>query len=178
MGKSIQERIEETWIGRAAAQGYAPGSKQYAEAEVNFFAGAAMALHVTDPDASDTDELSKRVPVAWILGPLTGRGIVNTEKRKWPESCGECRLCDDYATRGYRRNIVSDQCGEWVCNCGNRADTGGFHPVDKNLNPCEPDEAWGDDCLLECDGCGAIISSYEEASGNIIKTGQERGARV
>lgn len=75
MAETMQGRIENTWRARAKAQEYMPGTKKYAEAEVNFFAGASIALHVTDPDAIG-DELSKRVPVNWILGPLTGRGIV------------------------------------------------------------------------------------------------------
>jgi hypothetical protein len=44
----------------------------------------------------------------------------------------------------------------WVCLCGNRPDSDGFYPCDKNGNEMVPSEGWED--LYVCARCGRIIN--------------------
>jgi hypothetical protein len=43
----------------------------------------------------------------------------------------------------------------WICVCGNRPDSHGFYPCDKDGNEMEPTKEWPD--LYVCDSCGRII---------------------
>lgn len=72
IGAEQNAAIGETWASRAAAQGLKPGTKRYDDALANFIAGASMALHHTDPDATE-DRLSSRIPPMWVIGVMTDR---------------------------------------------------------------------------------------------------------
>jgi hypothetical protein len=44
----------------------------------------------------------------------------------------------------------------WICLCGNRPDSDGFYPCDKDGNEVEPVEGWEN--LYVCARCGRIIN--------------------
>lgn len=44
----------------------------------------------------------------------------------------------------------------WICLCGNRPDSDGFFPCDRDGNEMEPVEGWED--LYVCGRCGRIIN--------------------
>jgi hypothetical protein len=54
----------------------------------------------------------------------------------------------------------------WVCVCGNRPDSDGFFPCEKDVNEMTPAEGW--DNLYVCGRCGRIIdqSSLEVVDQN------------
>jgi hypothetical protein len=70
--KIEQSLIATRWQDRAASLGLKKGTKRYKDAQFHFVAGAASALHATDPEAGPQD-LSNRVPVAWVIAGLSGR---------------------------------------------------------------------------------------------------------
>jgi hypothetical protein len=76
--EAIRTYVEANWVSRARGQELKHGTKKYSEAEVNFFAGAIAALQaVYGPDA---DKLVPEVPMMWVLGPMSGRHIVEKEE--------------------------------------------------------------------------------------------------
>jgi hypothetical protein len=46
----------------------------------------------------------------------------------------------------------------WICICGNRPDSDGFFPCDKDGNEMEPVKGWED--LYVCGRCGRIINQH------------------
>jgi hypothetical protein len=46
----------------------------------------------------------------------------------------------------------------WICICGNRQDSEGFFPCDKEGNEMAPTLVWRD--LYVCDRCGRIIDQH------------------
>jgi len=64
----------------------------------------------------------------------------------------------------------------WVCLCGNRPDSDGFFPCDKDGDELEPVDGWED--LYVCGRCGRIIhqSTLEVVGQNpIFKRLEELG---
>lgn len=74
MDKEKKAKIEQAWIDRAKTQGYEPGSAKYKRAELEFFTGAMVAINVIFP-AEDPAEMSREVPVGWVLDLLSGRPV-------------------------------------------------------------------------------------------------------
>ena len=76
--EAIKTYVEANWVSRARVQQIKHGSKKYGEAETNYFAGAMAALQaVYGPDAAT---LVPEVPMMWVLGPMSGRHIVEKEE--------------------------------------------------------------------------------------------------
>lgn len=72
--RAAHRAIEQAWKDRAKAQQLKPGTKTYARAEIEFFAGAMAAINAFFPDA-DSRRLSSKVPPIWVINAISGRPI-------------------------------------------------------------------------------------------------------
>ena len=66
----LRTSIEQQWMRRSDVQGLTPGSKKYAQAEVEFFAGAMAALGAQGFE----------VPACWVVAIMSGRPVVERAK--------------------------------------------------------------------------------------------------
>ena len=71
--------IENMWRHRAKAAGWRPKSMMYKRAECEFFTGAVATINALDDTPRGDDEMSKKVPVIWIMNLLTGQYVVEPE---------------------------------------------------------------------------------------------------
>lgn len=73
--ETVRQRIEQAWRGRVKAQGFPSKGIKYQKLELEFFLGAMAAINAMDPNA-EADKLSRLVPPAWVICPMSGRSIV------------------------------------------------------------------------------------------------------
>jgi hypothetical protein len=71
----IAAEIAHRWHERAKAGGLKPFSAAYRRAEVEYAAGAMAALCACFPNADNPEDISKMVPVYWVLAGMSGRPI-------------------------------------------------------------------------------------------------------
>jgi hypothetical protein len=72
---SVRAAVEQAWRDRVKAQGIPLKGQKYIKAEIEFFCGAMVAINAMDPNA-EPDRLSRLVPPAWVILPMSGRPIV------------------------------------------------------------------------------------------------------
>ena len=80
LSTEARQAIEQRWISRANEKNLKPGTKTYAKAEVEFFAGVMTAIDCIFPNERK-DMLSNAVPAIWVMNAISGRPIVNREKK-------------------------------------------------------------------------------------------------
>ena len=75
----VKKLIEQAWLSRSRMQGLKPGTVKYRRMEVEFFAGAMVALNAVFPN-EDPTRLSTAVPPIWTICAMSGRPIVEVAK--------------------------------------------------------------------------------------------------
>lgn len=75
----IRASVEKDWLKRAGTMGYGkPGSATYRKHEAEFFVGAMAAMQAVDPNS---ERLTDLVPPIWFVNIISGRNVVEVDKK-------------------------------------------------------------------------------------------------